>query len=99
MPNKTKITRNAIKCKVCGEVIESKHCHDWQCCKCFRDSGGAKGCFVDGGDSYLRRGGNPDEYEELSETRPYTAKEIEEENKRREESYRLLYGNDWKDWI
>ena len=28
------ILRNAIKCNHCGEVIESKHAHDFKSCKC-----------------------------------------------------------------
>ena len=44
----TKIVKNAIQCKLCGEVIESKHVHDFVQCKC-----GA--CAVDGGHDYLRR--------------------------------------------
>ena len=44
----TKITKNAIQCKLCGEIIESKHVHDFVQCKC-----GA--CAVDGGHDYLRR--------------------------------------------
>ena len=43
----TKIIKNAIQCKLCGEVIESKHVHDFVQCKC-----GA--CAVDGGHDYLR---------------------------------------------
>ena len=44
----TKIIKNAIQCKLCGEIIESKHVHDFVQCKC-----GA--CAVDGGHDYLRR--------------------------------------------
>ena len=44
----TKIIKNVIQCKMCGEVIESKHVHDFVQCKC-----GA--CAVDGGHEYLRR--------------------------------------------
>lgn len=44
----TKIIKYAIQCKLCGEVIESKHVHDFVQCKC-----GA--CAVDGGHDYLRR--------------------------------------------
>ena len=40
--------KNAIQCKLCGEVIESKNRHDYVECKC-----GA--CAVDGGHDYLRR--------------------------------------------
>ena len=43
-----KTIKNAIQCKLCGEVIESKHVHDFVQCKC-----GA--CAVDGGHEYLRR--------------------------------------------
>ena len=54
------ILRNAIKCNHCGEVIESKHAHDFKSCKC--------GCVhVDGGLEYLRWGGDPEDYEDLAE--------------------------------
>lgn len=58
------ITRNAIRCKHCGEVIESVHVHDFKFCSC-----GA--CAVDGGHDYLRRycKASPEEdYEDLSES-------------------------------
>ena len=55
------IITNKIKCKKCGDVIESEYTHDFKMCKC-----GAVG--VDGGHAYLRRQGNPDDWEELSET-------------------------------
>lgn len=57
-----KILRNMIKCKKCGEIIESKSVHDFNWCKCGT-------VFVDGGHEYLRRGfkDSPDDYEELSE--------------------------------
>ena len=42
------MTKIIKKCKLCGEVIESKHVHDFVQCKC-----GA--CAVDGGHDYLRR--------------------------------------------
>jgi hypothetical protein len=50
------LVQNRIKCKACGEVIESKHRHDRVSCKC-------GGCFVDGGLDYLRRGGK---FEDIS---------------------------------
>ena len=55
-----KIISNRIKCKKCGDIIESKYTHDFKMCRC-----GAVG--VDGGHDYLRRQGNPDDWEELSE--------------------------------
>lgn len=54
------IVKNVIRCKHCGDVIESKHVHDFVSCSC-----GA--CAVDGGHDYLRRCGYPAEYEDLSE--------------------------------
>ncbi len=43
-----KIVRNAIRCNLCGDEIESQSRHDMVWCKC-----GA--CAVDGGHDYLRR--------------------------------------------
>jgi hypothetical protein len=42
------IKRNAIRCNLCGDEIESKFRHDYVTCSC-----GA--CSVDGGTDYLRR--------------------------------------------
>jgi len=39
-----------LKCRKCGDVIESKHRHDFVWCKC-------KSIFVDGGKDYCRCGG------------------------------------------
>jgi len=55
-----KILVNRIKCNKCGEIIESTHRHDFKFCKC-----GA--VAVDGGNDYLRRSGNLEDWEELSE--------------------------------
>lgn len=55
-----KILVNRIKCNKCGEIIESTHRHDFKFCKC-----GA--VAVDGGNDYLRRSGNLENWEELSE--------------------------------
>lgn len=43
-----KIIKNAIQCKLCGDIIESTDRHQYVTCKC-----GA--CAVDGGHDYLRR--------------------------------------------
>ncbi len=58
------ILRNAVKCNICGDVIESKNCHDFQTCSCGYIS-------VDGGHNYLRRcvnsrSGRFDDYTEMS---------------------------------
>lgn len=55
------ILKNRIRCKLCGDVIESKHVHNFVTCSC-----GA--CSVDGGQDYLRRCGNHDDWEDLTET-------------------------------
>ena len=49
---------NRGKCANCGDVIVSRHQHDFQVCSCFRDSEPNTGIFVDGGDAYQRIGGN-----------------------------------------
>ncbi len=55
-----KILVNKIKCNKCGEIIESEYRHDFKVCKC-----GA--VAVDGGKDYLKRTGNREDWEELSE--------------------------------
>ena len=49
--------KNAIKCKKCGDVIESVSVDDFKFC-----SFGA--CAVDGGQCYLRRCGYREDWEE-----------------------------------
>lgn len=55
-----KIIANKIRCIKCGDIIESEHRHDFKFCQC-----GA--VAVDGGKDYLRRVGNREDWEELSE--------------------------------
>lgn len=59
-----RIIRNAIRCKHCGDIIESKRSHEFRRCKC-------GDVYVDGGLDYPRRGfpEHPAEnhYEELIE--------------------------------
>ena len=59
MEKKKEIISNKIKCKKCGDIIESKSTNDLKRCSC-----GA--VAVDGGKEYLKRIGNDEEYEELS---------------------------------
>lgn len=55
-----KIIKNAIKCKTCGDIIESKYTHNFVTCSC-------QTCSVDGGLSYLKRcAPSPIAFEELS---------------------------------
>ena len=44
-----KILHNRAKCKLCNDIIESTHRHDFVSCSCGE-------IFVDGGKDYLRRG-------------------------------------------
>ena len=55
-----KIIKNRIRCKHCGDVIESKSTHDFKFCSCGKVA-------IDGGHSCLKRSGNPNDWEELSE--------------------------------
>lgn len=55
-----KIMVNKIRCKKCGDVIESKSVHDFKFCKC-------ESVAVDGGHNYLRRLGEPENWDDLSE--------------------------------
>lgn len=52
--------RNRAQCRKCGDIIESRHVHDFVRCKC-----GA--IFVDGGHDYIRRGGDPMDFVEVVE--------------------------------
>lgn len=54
------IAVNKIRCKKCGDIIESKSRYDFKYCKC-------KSVAVDGGHDYLRRVGEKEDWEELSE--------------------------------
>lgn len=57
-----KIIRNAIRCKKCGQIVESRYRHELVYCSC-------RACAVDGGKDYLRRlFVEKDCYEELSIT-------------------------------
>ena len=54
------IIRNRIKCTHCGDIIESTNTHDFKFCSCGRVA-------IDGGKNYLKRSGNINDWEELSE--------------------------------
>ena len=54
-----KIITNKIRCRKCGDVIESTSVHDFRWCSCHS-------CAVDGGHDYLRRVGNKENWEDLS---------------------------------
>lgn len=63
------IIRNAIRCNICGDEIESECRHDYVKCKCGT-------CAVDGGHDYLRRCFREKGcYTDISETVPDEEKE------------------------
>jgi hypothetical protein len=47
-----------ITCLDCGDIIRSTHRHDWRPCSCFKNEEGSQGCFIDGGEDYIRVGGD-----------------------------------------
>ena len=55
-----KIKVNAARCMACGDVIESKTKHDWRQCSCGL-------IWVDGGHDYIRRGGDFEKIQDLTE--------------------------------
>ena len=65
MEKKEEIISNKIKCKKCGDIIESKSTNDYKKCSC-----GA--VAVDGGKDYLKRMGNEENYEVLTELKYIT---------------------------
>lgn len=70
-----KIIKNAIQCKICGDIIESTDRHQYVKCKC-----GA--CAVDGGHDYLRRSFTCEEcYIELAVTEDISSEKEEPEDK------------------
>lgn len=93
MERKRKIIANKVRCKICGEVIESIRTHDFVGCKCWNESNGKEGIAIDGGHSYLSRTGSFDAMEELSETRPYTDEERDEWNEKE-----MMRAEQWGGW-
>ena len=58
-----RIKVNKIRCKLCGDVIESKNVHHMVWCRC-----GA--VAADGGTAYLKRAWNPTAFEEAGISKP-----------------------------
>jgi hypothetical protein len=55
-----RLIRNAAQCKKCGDLIVSKHRHDFVTCKCGAIS-------IDGGLAYIRRLGNSEDIIDMCE--------------------------------
>lgn len=74
------LTRNAVKCLSCGEVLESKHRHDFRCCGCYNETA------CDGGLDYQRiLAVDLDKVENLAEYRTYTKEEYYELKRKQKE--------------
>ncbi len=56
--SRSETVSNRIKCKNCGDIIESKNIYDFKRCSCCKIA-------VDGGKEYLRIIGNKSDYIEL----------------------------------
>jgi len=54
------LLRNRIRCKKCGDILESTAQHEFKTCHCGAVS-------IDGGLEYTRRCGEPADYEDLNE--------------------------------
>lgn len=65
MEKKKEIISNKIKCKKCGDIIESKSTNDYKRCSCGTVA-------VDGGKDYLKRIGKEEDYIELSNLKQTT---------------------------
>ena len=55
-----KLIKNRWKCLYCGDIIESKHHHDYVTCNCGKSS-------CDGGTSYIRLVGDLDMIQDMCE--------------------------------
>lgn len=60
MEKKEEIISNKIKCKKCVDIIDSKSTNDYKKCSCGTVA-------VDDGKDYLKRIGNEEDYEDISE--------------------------------
>lgn len=81
------LTRNAVKCLVCGEVLESKHRHHYTQCKCPNQAA------CDGGLDYQRvLAVDLDKVENLAEYHTYTKEEYYElKRKQKERENKAFY--------
>ena len=48
-----------VKCRSCGDIIQSTHVHDFVVCGCFKNATDNQGIAIDGGSEYTRCLGNP----------------------------------------
>jgi len=55
-----RLIKNIARCRKCNTIVESAYRRDFKFCEC-------GSIFVDGGKDYIRRGGNLEDIEDLSE--------------------------------
>ena len=85
----TMIIKNVIRCKNCGDIIESKSVHDHKSCSCGQ-------CAVDGGHDYLQGCGNLEDWEDLSVLESRINQAIQEAEKEVESGGKLLSAKETK---
>jgi len=70
---KIKLVKNKAQCKLCLDIIESKHRHDFNFCSC-------SNLAVDGGYDYIKRSyDDPETIIELSEYESYEVNSDDED--------------------
>ena len=80
------LTRNAVKCLSCGEVLESKHRHHYNQCHCSNETA------CDGGLDYQRiLSKDLDKVENLAEYRTYTKEEYYELKRKQKERDKKVF--------
>lgn len=62
------VSKNIIKCNLCGDIVESEHRYDFKWCKCHTVAN-------DGGTEYLKRCGDLENWTDISEYREATREE------------------------
>lgn len=93
-----KIIHNRIKCKNCGDIIESVSVHDFVTCSCFKNEEGNEGIFCDGGKNYLRWGGKLENIEDMVEAEFEVGKDNKIYKARRNGKSVTVYDGDHEVW-
>lgn len=65
--NLYRVLRNRCQCRQCGDIIESRHRHDFVRCRC-------GSIYTDGGTAYIRRGAT--DFADIIDLCEYELKEL-----------------------
>lgn len=89
-----KILVNKIRCKSCGDIIESTNVHDFKFCSCGKVA-------VDGGHEYLRRcfKDSPQDYEDLSEVTEISNEDYEREQEEKRQRIKEQSDRDFLEFL